>query len=130
MQVDHVDGEQRRVPGDATFYQTGRPFDYDLQNVGLQVLRLPSGRLEQLAEDLTDVPAAQVRFDSGTPVSDHAHRWWVDTFMYISKVLHGYDTEALAPLMVEEMARMLVAAALQTFPNTTMDHQLESAPGH
>lgn len=130
MRVDHVDGEQRLVPGDATFYATGQPFDYDLQSVGLQVLRLPPGRLEQIAEDLTDVPASEVRFASGTPISGAAHRRWTDTFVFVSKALSGSDAPPPSPVLAEGMARLLVATALETFPNTTMDRHLQPGPSH
>jgi AraC-like DNA-binding protein len=130
IRVDGIDGEQRLTSGDASFFALGKPLDFDFHDIGFQLLALPTGHLEQLAQEITGIPAAQVRFDSNEPISAAAHRRWYDTFAYIRRTLDSSATSPLAPMLTEQLARLLTVTALDTFPNTTMSRHYDTGPGH
>jgi AraC-like DNA-binding protein len=129
IRVDGIDGEQRLRPGAASFFALGKPLDFDFRDIGFQLLALPTGHVEQIAQEITDIPAGQVRFDGNEPVSAAAHRRWCDTFAYIRRTLDGSATSPMPPMLTEQLARLLVVTALDTFPNTTMNRHYDTGPG-
>lgn len=130
VSVDGVDGVTQRLrPGDASFFAPGTPLDFDFHDIGFQLLALPPGQLEQVAEEVTDVPAARVRLDGDEPVSAAAHQRWVDTFAYIRRTLDRSVTSPTSPSLTHQLARLLAVTALETFPNTTMGRHLDAGPG-
>lgn len=129
IRVDGITGEQRLRPGDASFFAMGKPLDFDFSDIGFQLLALPTGRVEQIAEEITGIPASQVRFDSNRPLSSTAHRHWSDTFAYIRRTLDRLSASPAAPLLTTELARLLAVTALDTFANTTMTRHHLPGPG-
>jgi AraC-like DNA-binding protein len=61
----------------------------------------------------------RLRFTGYEPISARAARFWVDTYAFVRDTVAGTPAAA-EPLLAGNAARMLVAAALATFPNNAL----------
>ncbi|MGY1671967.1 helix-turn-helix domain-containing protein [Geodermatophilus sp. SYSU D00710] len=86
-------------------------------------------RVGRVAEETTEVPAAEARFRGITPVSAPMHRYWRSLLGLVTGALMDPVSPLNSPLCAEEMARTVATGALHTFPNTTMTRQHVLGPG-
>jgi AraC-like DNA-binding protein len=100
-----------------------------MHDVELAMVRVPWAAAGRLAEEVTGLPAADLRFESMTPVSAAQQGTWNRTARYICGELVSSGATEVSPLMAEEMMRLAAAALLETFPNTTMTVAYTPGPG-
>jgi transcriptional regulator GlxA family with amidase domain len=74
------------------------------------------------------VPAADVHFESGTPVSEAKRRFWVHTVEFLAGQLIAAGVDQ-PPLVLESFLRQAAAAVVAVFPNTTMTVAHVAGPG-
>jgi AraC-like DNA-binding protein len=91
-----------------------------MHDLGLALVQVPWAAAGRLAEEVTGLPAADLRFESMTPVSVARQETWARIARYICGELVSSGTTVVSPLMAGEMMRLATAALLETFPNTTM----------
>jgi AraC-like DNA-binding protein len=91
-----------------------------MHDLGLAMVQVPWAAAGRLAEELTGLPAADLRFESMTPVSAARQDTWNRTARYICGELVSSGATEVSPLVAGEMMRLAAAALLETFPNTTM----------
>ncbi|GGQ64650.1 AraC family transcriptional regulator [Couchioplanes azureus] len=115
--------------GDIAFYPLGVPVDFVMHHFDVTTLRLPSDRIDRVAEDTTGVPAAELKFHGVTPISAPMRRYWRSLLGLVSGALMDPVSPLSSPLLAEDLARTVATAALQVFPNTTMNRQHVPGPG-
>ena len=109
----------RFTRGDVLLDPTDRPYTADMHDCSFAVLRVPRPVADDLAEERTGLPAADLRFESIAPVSASARVLWSHTVAFICRQLLGSGITETSPIMAHEMTRLAAAALLETFPNTT-----------
>ena len=100
-----------------------------MHDLGLAMVQIPSAAAGRLAEHATGLPAADLRFESMTPVSAARQATWISTARYICGALVSSGATEVSPLIASEMTRLAAAALLGTFPNTTMTVAYTRGPG-
>ncbi|WP_306214134.1 AraC family transcriptional regulator [Actinoplanes sp. RD1] len=94
-------------------------YEAEFVNPAMMMVRLPFAYAARMAEELTGLPAAALRFDGSTAVSASMGRHWAATAGYLGSQL--VDTrQALPVLVVGQLQRLAAVALIATFPNTTM----------
>ncbi|MFC0527551.1 helix-turn-helix domain-containing protein [Phytohabitans kaempferiae] len=113
-------GREVALPRDEGFlHPVGEPSDGEYGNTSVALVRLPVGLTAEVAEAATGVPAADLRFESMTPVSASMRRYWAATAAYVCRQLTTSELD-VPPLMADQLVRLTVSALLTVFPNTTM----------
>ncbi|GAA3455594.1 AraC family transcriptional regulator [Dactylosporangium matsuzakiense] len=109
-------------------YPTGVPFTADWDDVTLAIVRMPITEIAQLAEATSGLPAADLRFESVTPVSEPMRRYWSATATHLVRQLAVPDAN-LPPLVLEQLRQLAAASLLTVFPNTMMTAARLPGPG-
>jgi AraC-like DNA-binding protein len=104
-------------------------YDGDMHDCSFGLLRVPQRVVGELAEELTGLPAAKLRFEGITPASAAARALWSGTTAYIYRQLVSSGITKISALILPEMTRLAAAALLETFPNTTMTASYIRGPG-
>ncbi|WP_432993536.1 AraC family transcriptional regulator [Dactylosporangium sp. CA-233914] len=122
-------GHSSPVPRHGGFlYPVGVKFTAEWEDAALATIRLPIPPVAQIAEAATGVPAADLRFESVTPVSEAMRQYWAATADYLVRELAAPDAD-LPPLVLEHLTRLAAASLLSVFPNTTMTAARLPSPG-
>jgi AraC-like DNA-binding protein len=119
----------RFARGDVLLDPADRPYTADMHNCSFALLRVPRPVADDLAEEHTGLPAADLRFESIAPVSASAGVLWSHTAAFICRQLLGSGITETSPIVAHEMTRLAAAALLETFPNTTMTAAYIPGPG-
>jgi AraC-like DNA-binding protein len=122
-------GELYFTGGDAFMPPPDLPHVTRMHDLGLAMVQVPWAAAGGLAEEVTGLPAADLRFESMTPVSAARQGTWTRTARYICSELVSSGATEVSRLMAGEMMRLAVAALLETFPNTTMTVAYTRGPG-
>ncbi|WP_177212814.1 AraC family transcriptional regulator [Geodermatophilus ruber] len=86
--------------------------------------------VERVALETTDIEDTPVRFTGVRPMSPERGRQWSDVVRYlVGAVLRDPDVTA-TPLVVGQLTQLLAAAALDTFPSTTLAAHRRIPPDH
>ncbi|MFK3983792.1 AraC family transcriptional regulator [Micromonospora sp. NPDC050397] len=120
MEVHAGRHEARLQPGDVCIYPAGSPLRVHWQNVTGDVLRMPYTDLARLAAETTGIDSRDFRLDGMSPISPALARYWRDTIAFVHRQLTAAEPATLNRVILAELSRMLAAAALVVFPNTTM----------
>ena len=86
-------------------------------------------RLEAAAVETAGIAAADLRFESVTPVSAAMGRHWSALVALAGDTLLADNSPAAHPVLAEELARTAAVTALHTFPNTALTVAYEPGPG-
>ncbi|WP_433300407.1 helix-turn-helix transcriptional regulator [Actinoplanes sp. CA-030573] len=124
-----AEGEITLAPGAAAACPVGVPVGFAMHDINLSVLRLPTQRLDQVAEDAFDILPGQLHLDAVQPVSAAMHRYWRAVVHLTNGALMDDPSPMASPLVADEMTRNVAIAALHTFPNTTMTEPTRHDPG-
>jgi AraC-like DNA-binding protein len=100
-----------------------------MHDLKLAMIQVPWAAAGRLAEEISGLPAADLRFESMTPVSAAQQGTWTRTARYICGELVSSGATEVSPLMGREMMRLAAGALLETFPNTTMTVAYTPGPG-
>jgi AraC-like DNA-binding protein len=119
----------RFTRGDVFLNPTDRPYTADMHDCSFALLRVPRPVADDLAEERTGLPAADLRFESIAPVSASARVLWSHTVAFICRELLSSGITETSPIMAYEMTRLAAAALLETFPNTSMTAAYIPGPG-
>jgi AraC-like DNA-binding protein len=77
------------------------------------------GAVGSVAEAVTGIPAADLRFEAMAPVSADRRRMFARTAELICGQLVTSGAAGIHPLVLQELTRLAAVAFLSTFPNTT-----------
>lgn len=123
-------GRSERVgPGDVTVVAPpDRPFTALAHHLDFGSVVLERSLLTQAAGFADGQPAVSLRFTGTKPVSEGLAAHWKETVGYVRGVLADTPEVMAEPLLVGNVARVLAANALVTFPNTG-GPELTSADG-
>ncbi|MGH3309094.1 MAG: AraC family transcriptional regulator [Streptomyces sp.] len=122
------DREDRLGVGDAAMYPVGMPIDVSLGPLGAEILSIPLDAAERAATE-QEWPG-DVHFTGLKPVSPAMDRFWRSTVGFVAHQLETPGSPMSAPLVQARTRALLGAAALSTFPNTTMTADYRPGPGH
>ncbi|WP_305787035.1 helix-turn-helix transcriptional regulator [Symbioplanes lichenis] len=111
--------EVRLARRDGFLYPLENGYHSDCSDPALIDLRIPSAYVAQLAEELTGIPAAALRFRSLAPVSAPMGEYWAATVRFIAGRMHAAEGGP-PPLIVDQLLRLGASAVLAVFPNTSM----------
>ncbi|WP_433061542.1 AraC family transcriptional regulator [Dactylosporangium sp. CS-033363] len=109
-------------------YPMGIPFAAEYDEATLATVRIPMPVIAQVAEAATGLPAADLRFEAVTPVSEPMRRYWAATAVHLTRHLATPDAN-LPPLLLDHLRRLAAASLLSVFPNTTMTAARLPEPG-
>jgi AraC-like DNA-binding protein len=113
---------------DGFLYPAGVPFSAEWDRVTLASIRVPLTVVASAAEASTGLPAADLRFESMTPVSETMGRYWAATATHLTRQLAVPDAEP-PPLLLGRLRQLAAASLLTVFPNTTMTATRLPGPG-
>ncbi|MFK3983292.1 helix-turn-helix transcriptional regulator [Micromonospora sp. NPDC050397] len=114
---------------DGMLYPVGAPVDMSYRDLVVATVRVPGAEVAELAEEVTGLPGANLRFTSLTPVSAPMRRYWCDTVGYLCRQLTAPGVERLT-LVVDQLRRLAVMSLLSVFPNTAMTAARLPRTGH
>jgi AraC-like DNA-binding protein len=125
-------GEAALRPGDSFMFPSSQRISGKFENCEIATVRLPWERTAAIAATRSDLAAADLRFDSVTPVSPGTARYWQSLVAYLGRQLITPDQQAplrRSALLQSSTLDMLAAAALTVFPNTAMTAAQLPGPG-
>ena len=114
-------GRRRTGYGPGDGYLVGQPdaaFDVAVEDLDTDFAALSKVLVAGLAESGPGRAAPPVRFTGYQPESAGAARFWDDTYTFVRQL--AGTPAADEPLVAGSAARLLAAAALSTFPNTSV----------
>ncbi|WP_306206367.1 helix-turn-helix transcriptional regulator [Actinoplanes sp. RD1] len=112
--------EEVRLAGrDGFLYPLENGYHSDCTDPALLDLRIPAAYVARLAEEMTGMPAAALRFHSLAPISPSMAEYWAATVAFIADRMHAAGT-GRHPLIVDQLLRLGASALLTVFPNTSM----------
>jgi AraC-like DNA-binding protein len=107
--------------GDSIRYPTDAILQGTWSDIEVVVVQFPLDVAAEVAEAGFGMSPVDLRFKTLTPVSPALGRFWGATAGHLYRELRAEDSALGYPLLRAEMTRMLAAAALSAFPNTTME---------
>lgn len=122
--------ECRAGAGDVLLFPPGAPVTARWTDLDAGILRLPVACAADLAAERFGIDAADLRFESMSPVTPRLGQYFRSVCATVGRELMADGSAAAYPLIAEEMVRTAAAAALATFPNTTMTVAHSPGPGH
>jgi len=123
-------GDELRVTaGDVIMVPHAAPSTVAMGDAGSMTLALPMVTAGSLAEAVTGVPAADLRFAAMAPVSAERRAMFARTVELICGQLVTCGATVISPLVLPELTRLAAIAFLATFPNTTMTAPYLPGPG-
>jgi AraC-like DNA-binding protein len=122
-------GELHFTGGDAFMPPPDLSHVTKMYDLGLAMVQVPWAVMGGLAEELTGLPAADLQFESTSPVSAALQATWNKRVTFICHELIISGTTEVSPLIAQEMTRLAAAAMLETFPNNTMTVAYTPGPG-
>jgi len=115
-------GDVFLAPGQRPFVTTADPGDY-------ATVQVPWAVVGSLAEMVTGMPAAALRFEAMAAVSPGRQHMFTRTAALICGQLVTSGAASVHPLVVQELTQLAAVAFLATFPNTTMTAPYRPGPG-
>ncbi|RIQ18328.1 AraC family transcriptional regulator [Jiangella rhizosphaerae] len=124
-------GEHRRAgAGDVVLFPPGAPVAAQWADLDAGILRLPVSSAADLATERFGIDPADLRFESMSPVTPRLGEYFRNVCATVGRELMVDDSAVAHPLIAAEMVRTAAAAALATFPNTTMTVAHSPGPGY
>lgn len=115
-------------PGDAFLWPIGAPLFIDWTPYRAELMSVPVEVAESAAAE--EGGQEPLRFLGWAPVSPAADRLWRSTVGFVASQLEGVEELLSRPLANARALDLIGAAAVQTFPNTTMTRDYLPGPGH
>ncbi|WP_433607044.1 helix-turn-helix domain-containing protein [Dactylosporangium sp. CA-139114] len=127
--VVHGRDDSAELPRHGGFlYPLGVEFAAEYDDASLATVRVPLDVIAPMAEAATGMPAADLRFEAVTPVSEAMRHYWAGTAVHLTRHLAVPDAD-LPPLLLDQLRRLAGASMLTVFPNTTMTAARLPEPG-
>lgn len=112
--------QRRAGPGHALLVDLAAGPRMSWTHLDADAVRLDPAAVAAVAADLTGADAAAVRFDLARPVSAARAAMWDATVRHLRDDVLANDEVMTSPLTRAAAFRHLVAALLETFPNTAL----------
>jgi AraC-like DNA-binding protein len=116
-------------PGHGLLFPVSAPCQAKARDGVVAAVRMPLEVAAALAEERTGLPAADLRFEAMTPVSNADDQMWAETTRFLCRELVISRITEINPLMAQELTRLAAAILLAAFPNTTMTTSYMPGPG-
>jgi len=117
------------APGDAFLFPPLAPFDMESHDSEYTVVQVPLAAAGALAEEMTGLPAADLRFEAMAPLSAPRGKMFAATVDFIGGQLALPAITGIQRLVARELTRLAAAAVLETFPSTFMTAGYLRGPG-
>ncbi len=127
LNVTAGDLETRLRIGDTAVLPAGVPLSMSWERLGKEVISVPLRAAEQAAAETG--AGDGVSFVGTTPVSAAMDRFWRSTVGFVAHQLETPESPLAEPLVYVQALNLLGAAAVKTFPNTTMTADYQPGPG-
>jgi len=121
--------EALTAPGDAFLHPPEAPFTFESHDSEYSLLQVPLAAAGALAEEMTGLPATDLRFEAMTPVSASLGQRFGTTVDFICDQIAASTITEIHPLVAQELSRLAAGAMLKVFPNTTMTAGYLPGPG-
>ncbi|WP_181764305.1 AraC family transcriptional regulator [Streptomyces albidus (ex Kaewkla and Franco 2022)] len=121
------DSETRLRIGDTAVCPAGVPLSISWDRLSKEVISVPVQAAEQAAAEYGG--SEKIDFVGTTPVSPAMDRFWRSTVGFVANQLETPDSPLSEPLVYAQTLNLLGAAAVKTFPNTTMTADYQPGPG-
>jgi AraC-like DNA-binding protein len=121
------DEETRLSAGDTAVLPSAVPLKLSWDRMSKETMTMPLKAAEQAAVDLGG--DGQLTFLGTKPVSPAMDRFWRSTVGFVANQLETPDSPLAEPLVLAQTLDLLGAAAVRTFPNTTMTADYRAGPG-
>lgn len=121
--------EALTAPGDAFLHPPQAPFSMESNDSEYSLLGVSLADAGALAEEMTGLPAAGLRFEALTPVSASLGQRFGTTVDFICDQVAASAITEIHPLLAQELTRVAAGSMLEVFPNTTMTAGYLPGPG-
>lgn len=123
------------TPGDVFAYDPETLMSVVWSDIKMANIRIPRSGVDRVAASMVGDGriTTPVGFDLARPLTDAKAMHWKRLMQYVSSDVAGNPAVYSSQLMMGQVFRLIVATALETFPNTTLDRArhtaLPSSPG-
>jgi AraC-like DNA-binding protein len=109
-------------PGDVFGYDPDARMQVEWDDIRMAQVRIKRSAMERLAAELLgdDRASLPIGFDLARPVSGSKALHWKRLMGYVTTDVAANPAVHGSPLVMRHVQRLVVAAALETFPNTTL----------
>ncbi|HWM35633.1 MAG TPA: AraC family transcriptional regulator [Streptomyces sp.] len=121
------DLETRLGVGDVGVCPVGVPLTISWDRLTKEVISVPLQPAEQAAAEYGG--SGKLNFVGTKPVSPAMDRFWRSTVGFVAHQLETPESPLSEPLVYDQTLNLLGAAAVKTFPNTSMAGDYEPGPG-
>ena len=111
------------APGDVFAYDPETAMSVVWSDIRMANVRMSRSGIDRVAATLVgdDRTAAPVGFDLARPLSEAKAMHWKRLMQYVTSDVTSNPAVHASPILMGQVFRLLVATALETFPNTTLD---------
>lgn len=127
LSVTSREMEGRLRVGDTAVFPAEIPLTISWDRMSKETMTMPLQAAEKAALEMGG--NGDLRFLGVTPVSSAMDRFWRSTVGFVANQLETPDSPLAEPLVHAQTLNLLGAAAVKTFPNTTMTADYEPGPG-
>ena len=121
VRIATAEAQRRAEPGHALLVDLAAGPQMSWTRLDADAVRLDPAAVAHVAADLTGADAAAVRFDLARPVSAARAALWDATVRHLRDEVLPNDEVMASPLTRSAAFRHLVAALVETFPNTALE---------
>lgn len=110
-------------PGDTFAYDPDATMAVEWSDIRMAQVRMDRVAVERMAAELAgdDAPAGRIGFELARPMSAAKALHWRRLMHYVAHDVAPNPVVNDSPLVMRQVFRLIVATALDTFPNTTVD---------
>lgn len=110
-------------PGDVFTYDPDAKMVVDWHDIRMAQVRIQRSAVERFAAEVhgDDRGPGPLAFDLARPVSEHKAVHWKRLMQYVAGDVAKNPAVHGSPLVMRHVQRLIMATALETFPNTTLD---------
>lgn len=124
----HDGGEVAACAGDVFAYDPDTTMDVEWHDIRMAQVRINRQAADRVAAELLgERRDGSVGFDLARPTSEAKALHWKRLMQYVTSDVATNPTVQGSPLVLSQVFRVIVATALETFPNTTMSRDGRSA---
>lgn len=109
-------------PGDVFSYDPDAGKSVEWSDIRMAQIRMTRSAVDRVAAELVgdDRDTGSVRFDLARPLTEAKAQHWKRLMQYVTSDVAMNPAAHDSPLILQQVFRLVVATALETFPNTTL----------
>lgn len=129
--IESPNSEVAAGPGDVFGYDPDTAMSVEWADIKMAQVRIQRSAMERLAAELLgdDRDSVPIGFDLAQPVTPSKAVHWKKLMQYVTSDVAANPAVHGSPLVMRHVQRLVVATALETFPNTTLSGT-PATPGH